>query len=259
MKLFAYGCSFTYGSELADIDFSGLSVNETDDIKNKIGQTEFYNRYVRNKSEKKYVEIMHEKSYAKTIADVINADDYVNRAAPGGSNMHMFYNILDDIEKGKVTEEDIIFVGYTSFSRYVWWDKDLSKFRSTTVAGGPWPNAKFQKQYTLNVSDQDYILQNVQAYYAIKEITKEFKFFYQTTQWPYTHTYGHAEIDNSLFKSLEEIDRNALIPETCIFYEMPDYSNWRNYSHAFGHPYKEYHESYGKKLGEALNEKIKFL
>lgn len=256
MKLFAYGCSFTYGSELADSDFAKMSREQTEILKTKIGHTGFYNRYIHKRFDKEYTELMHKKSYVHTIADIINADSYINRAVPGGSNTHVFYRILEDINLGNISSEDIIFVGYTSFNRFTWYDKTETEFKSTTVANGDWPSQKFQKQYILNTSDQDYILQNVQTYYAIKEITKKFKFFYQTTQWPYTHTYGHIPIDNSLSSSLQEIDKNALLPETCLHYETPDAKNWENYVHSFGHPYEEYHKTFGKKLGEAILEKI---
>ena len=255
MNFFAYGCSFTYGSELADQDFCKKTQEETDRIKNKIGHQSFYKTYVGYKHDEGYKNLMHERSYAHTIAKKLGKDTYINRAVPGGSNMHIFYNILEDIENGKVTTDDIIFVGFTSFSRYVWHDASMSKFRSTTVEGGSWPSQKFKKQYTLNVSDYDYILQNIQSFYAIKEITKNFKFFYQTTQWPYTHTYGNMD-NSALFSSLKDIDNNALIPATCLFYEMPNCTDWKKYSHAFGHPFHKYHVSFGNKLGDAILEKI---
>ena len=255
MNFFAYGCSFTHGAELADQYFCKKTREETERIKSSMSQPEFTNKYITGR-EDEYENLMHERSYASRIAKIIGAKKYINRAVSGGSNMHMFYNILEDIENGTVTTDDIIFVGFTSFSRYVWHDASMSKFRSTTVAGGPWPSEKFRKQYTLNVSDYDYILQNIQSFYAIKEITKNFKFFYQTTQWPYTHQYDSNMDNSALFSSLKDIDNNALIPATCLFYEMPNCTDWKKYSHAFGHPFHKYHVSFGNKLGDAILEKI---
>lgn len=258
MNFFAYGCSFTYGSELADQDFCYKKTREqTEQIKLKIGNREFHDNYVGPQRLNKYINLMHQRSYANMIAKKLGNDTYTNRSVPGGCNMHMFYNILEDIETGKVTTDDIIFVGLTSFSRYMWYDKKQLDFQSTTLDGGIWPSEKFQKQYILNVSDHDFILQNIQSFYAIKEITKNFKFFYQTTQWPYTRTYDHRTINNSaLFSSLQDIDNNALIPDTCLFFELPEPSNYTKYSHTFGHPYQEYHVPFGNKLGDAILKKL---
>jgi len=257
MKLFAYGCSFTYGSELADADFANMSIKDTDLEKEKLGERDFYHKYVEriNKKEE-YRDLMFKRSYAQHIANSLGLESYINRARPGGSNTYMFYRIMQDINSGIIEKDDIIFVGFTSLNRYTWYDKNSNEFIPTTVAGGPWPNAKFQKQYILNVSDKEYILNGIQTYYAIKEITKEFRFFYQTTQWPYTHTYNQYNAGMEFWKILKEIDDNSLLPETCLFYDMPKPNEWKKYSHAFGHPYKEYHESYGKKLGAAILEKI---
>lgn len=257
MNFFAYGCSYTVGSELADTIFSKMPREETEILKKNIGELEFYNRYVTDDREKQYIELMNKKSYAQTIADTINADLYINRAIRGSSNMHMFYQILEDIKTKTITKNDIIFVGYTSFKRYTWYDKHRIDFRSTTPSSEIWPSKQFQKQYILNMSDQDCILQNIQAYYAIKEITKEFKYFYQTVQWPYTYIYKSTEINKTLFSSLEEIDANALVPNHCMYRETPNFENWQNYSYTFGHPYEEYHKTFGKKLGEAILEKFK--
>jgi len=252
MNFFAYGCSFTYGAELADQHFCKKTREETERIKSSMSQPEFRNKYITGR-EDEYENLMHERSYASRIAKIIGAKKYINRAVSGGSNMHMFYNILEDIKTGKITTNDVIFVGLTSPQRYVWYDKTASQFRSTTVSGGPWPSEKFRKQYATNVSDQDYVLQIVQTFYAIKEITKDFKFFYQTTWWPYTHTYKKHEVNNnSLYSCLTDIDNNALIPNIGLFYELPEPANYTKYSHTFGHPYQEYHVSYGNKLGHAL-------
>lgn len=253
MKLFAYGCSYTKGSELADDFLTGLSVQETEKIKKQTGNAGFNKKYLTNVKYKAYNDLMHERSYASFIAKKCKLE-YVNRAISGSSNLSMYYEILKDIDSGLIKKEDIVFVGFTSLNRYSWF-KD-SKLETGHPSGTSWPADKFKKQFITYTSDSDYILHSISHIHAIFEICKDYKFYYQTTHWPYSQTYSNTEINNPLWNQLEIIDKGAIIPFHCLFYELEDPEKYQLYSHSFGHPYKEFHESFGNKLGEAIYEKI---
>lgn len=255
--LYAYGCSYTYGSELADEDITGLSREKTDALKSKLGEPKFYDEYVEKpKKYNIYKSLMCERSYVNFIARNLGLATYVNRAVPGASNMHIFYQILEDINAGTFKDDDIIFVGITSLSRFSWHNESRSRLESCMAQGGIWPSKRFKKEYVLHTSNKDYVLQNIQAIYAIKHILKDYKFFYQTVHWPLTDNYGSGEIKNPLYNSLIDIDAGSVIPKHCLFYETPNPNEYHLYTHAFNHPYKEYHESFGNKLGEVIRGKI---
>lgn len=255
MKLFAYGCSYTYGSELADDFLTGKSVQETEAIKKMLKSSrEFLNNYCKNEKKKdKWETLSKNRSYARFIADECNLE-YINRAVVGSSNIEIFYNILKDIKNNLISKDDVIFVGLTSLPRYTWFDNQR------LVTGHPtndlWPTEKFKRQYLLNTSDNDYILQLATHIRAIFDLCKDYKFFYQTTHWPYTMTYSESSVSRELFEELKLIDENAVLPYHCLFFELPEPQNYVIYSHTYGHPFKEFHKLFGKKLGEAIREKI---
>ena len=257
MKLFAYGCSYTFGSELADEDVTGMSRKETDALKSKIGESAFYEKYVERANKwHMYNRLMKERSYANYIAKTLGLDTYINRAVPGASNTHIFYQLLEDINSNNIDKDDIIFVGVTSFTRFSWHNESRNRLESCMIQGGLWPSKKFKDQYVKHVSDKDYILQNIQSIYAMKSLAKNYKFFYQTVHWPLTRMYPFSDVGNPLYKSIMNINNDIVLPGHCLFFETPDPDNYQLYTHAFNHPYKEFHESFGNKLGEKIREKI---
>jgi len=250
MKLFAYGCSYTFGSELADHLTINSSVVRTEKLKRKLGHDKFYGQYGFADKEKE-----NAFAYPASIAKALGMNDYENRAYPGHGTLNIFYKLLQDLQNHLISKDDIIFVGLTSFNRYSWF-KDTGKHEVGLPTSGNWPSEDFKKQIILHTSNNDWLLNNIAFTKAIQEICRDYKFFYQTTHWPYTHTYGAAEVEPSIFKELEKIDENALLPFRGIYYETPNPNKWHRYSHTFGHPFQQYHESFGKKLGEAILEKI---
>lgn len=250
MKLFAYGCSYTYGSELADHLSTNKSIEKTEKLKQKMGHNRFYEKYGWPHKDKE-----NALAYTASIAKVLGLENYENRAYPGHGTLNMFYRLLQDLQNNLISKDDIIFVGLTSFNRYSWF-RNTGKHEVGLPTGGNWPSEDFKKQIVLHTSDNDWILNNIAFTKAIQELCKGYRFFYQTTHWPYTHTYGAEGIDPAIFRELENIDSNALLPFRGIYYETPDSYKWKLYSHAFGHPFQEYHDSFGKKLGESILEKI---
>lgn len=250
MKFFAYGCSYTFGSELADHLTINSSVAKTEKIKRRLGHDKFYGTYGFGDKGKE-----NQLAYPAYIAKTIGLETYENRAYPGSGTLNMFYKILNDINENLITKDDIIFVGLTSFNRFAWFNT-TGKLEVGLPTSGIWPSDKFKKQYILHTSDNNWVLNNIAYTRAIIDLCKDYKFFYQTTHWPYTHTYGAEEIYPAILKELENIDENALLPFRGIYYETPNPNKWQDYSHTFGHPFQQYHQSFGKKLGEAILEKL---
>lgn len=250
MKLFAYGCSYTYGTELADHLTTNKSIEKTDRLKKKKGYNKFYETYgFANGIEENKL------AYPASIAKTLGMKEYENRAQPGLGTLNMFYRLLQDIQDNLISKDDIIFVGLTSFNRYSWF-KPTGHHTAGLPTGGDWPSEDFKKQIILHTSDNDWLLNNIAFTKAIQQITKGYKFFYQTIHWPYTHVCREEKTAPTIFKELENIDTHALLPFRCIFYETPNPNEYERYSHGFGHPFQQYHESFGKKLGEAILEKI---
>lgn len=259
MRFIAYGCSYTQGAELADDWLTGKNHLTVDKEKQKTSVDKFYRKYTRdmpdgiNNSE--YVKIMNERSYAGEIARTLGVTDYVNRAMSGNTNKSMFLDVVKDVQSGFIKQDDIIFVGLTSSDRYTWFKNGRTHFG--LASGGSWPNPKVKNAILSSWTDDDFSYDTILATRALCDLLKEYKFFYQTTHFPFSQLPYKTNLTKSILTELEDIDRDAILPNESLWTEIADNKNLPDpSSHGYSHPKIEVASAFGQKVGFALKSKL---
>jgi len=261
MRFIAYGCSYTYGAELADDWLTGKHHNTIDKEKVELGANKFYQKYTSWRGfgpiddNPEYVKRSNERSYAAEIAKTIGATEYINKAKSGNTNKAMFLDVAQDIQNGFLKKDDIIFVGLTSSDRYTWFDS--GRTHHGLPGGGSWPNDKVRVAILGSWTDDDFAYETILATRALRDLLKDYKFFYQTIHFPYTRIPYKTALTESILVELKDIDDNAVVPEYSMWDEITCNKNLPDPpSHGFQHPKIEVANAVGKKVGIALRTKL---
>jgi hypothetical protein len=112
-RLVAYGCSYTYGSELADADF----IENADALKRQMGLLEFNNKYAHMLAQPELVAAQQARAWPAILSKRIKAD-CINRAAGGTSLENSLMRIRQDIINKVLNKDDLVVLGITSMSRW---------------------------------------------------------------------------------------------------------------------------------------------
>jgi len=145
-RVVGYGCSYTAGDEIADHLILNISFEECKKLKKKFSnQTQFYNHY----NIVHQHEMLWSNSWAAQLANLINLP-YLNRATPGSSIGHIYFDIYKDYVNKLISKDDLILVGITEPSRIMYWDEESSKLDSCPLSHYL---QKLDKQSGMAVSD----------------------------------------------------------------------------------------------------------
>jgi len=129
-RVVGYGCSYTAGDEIADHLILNVSFEECKKLKKKFSnQVEFYNHY----NIVHQHEMLWSNSWAAQLANLINLP-YLNRANPGSSMGHIYFDIYKDYVNKLISKDDLILVGITSPLRIMYWHEDRSQFDSCPLS-----------------------------------------------------------------------------------------------------------------------------
>jgi len=113
MKLFANGCSFTWGAEI---------------IENELG----FARSDQNFWDVKSQQFREENSYPFFLHKSLNTDSYINRAWGGASNQRTVRTTLDffisELEKGTNISDYVAIIQWTSTTRYEIYDNETKDY-----------------------------------------------------------------------------------------------------------------------------------
>lgn len=259
MRFIAYGCSYTQGAELADDWLTGKDHSTVDKEKRETSVHKFYKKYTKGMRkgmwDEEYVRRMNDKSYAGTIARILKVKEYINRGEAGNTNKAMFLDVAKDIQSGFIKKDDIIFVGLTSSDRYTWF-RD-GRTHHGQAGGGSWPSETVKNVILGTWTDDDFAYETVLAVRALRDLLKDYKFFYQTIHFPLADVSYKTALAESVLNELKDIDRNSVIPGLSLWTEISYNDNLPDPPcHGYAHPKFEVARAFGQKVGKALKTKL---
>ena len=252
--LHVYGCSFTAGGELADETLTGYSREQTEIIKQKLGQSNFTKKYIlslTSDQREEFWNLEKKRSYATSLANGLGVP-HRNAAQNGASTKQMCFEIIKDIIDGVIKKEDYIFLGLTTPYRYTLFDND-NRMKTSQVMDDNWPNNTFKDQILGTLTDNDWLFDLVLTINSLKSICKDYNFYYSHTLRPYTAQFNSSEVSMYIWKEIEKIDQKAVLPETYLGAFVNGNRNDTEH-YAFKHPHVKYHEPFGMMLAEKIKK-----
>jgi hypothetical protein len=153
-RIVAYGCSFTWGSELADHDFiPNMTVEQVDQEKRSLGYEKFYKTYAKYYDKDNSIlrsKLENDRSWISTFGKFLNKP-VINRSKPGSSNRENIYMLEKDIKNNRVSERDLVILGFTSKERLFYFT-ELGLHESLTYNENDqrWPNKDMRKLFIEN-------------------------------------------------------------------------------------------------------------
>ena len=124
-RIVAYGCSFTSGDELCD----HIVLENADYFKKALGKDAYMQYFFNNvpSSIRDNLPARQRKaSWVGSLAGNLNLE-VDNRAIAGSSLLTILWNILRDLESGKITSTDFVIVGTTTLARSIYFDQTSEK------------------------------------------------------------------------------------------------------------------------------------
>jgi len=113
-RIVAYGCSYTFGSELADIDF----IENAEAEKRNLGLAEFNRKYGHIITSPELIAKQQERVWPTLLANKLNVD-VLNRAAGGTSLEHSVMTFRDDLFNKRIKKTDLVLLGITTLNRWL--------------------------------------------------------------------------------------------------------------------------------------------
>lgn len=113
-RIVAYGCSYTFGSELADDDF----IENADEQKKKLGLTDFNKKYGHIIMSPDVISKQQERAWPTLLANKLNVD-VLNRSAGGTSLEHSLMRFRNDLFNKKINRTDLVVLGITTLNRWL--------------------------------------------------------------------------------------------------------------------------------------------
>lgn len=252
--LHTYGCSFTAGGELADEFLTGRSRKKTEKIKQKLGPSNFSKKYIvplTGDQREEFWNLEKKRSYATSLANGLGVP-HRNVAQNGSSTKQMCFEIIKDIIDGVIKKEDYIFLGLTTPYRYTLFVED-NHMRTSQVNDNNWPNNTFRDQILGNFTDNDWLFDLVLTINSLKSICKDYNFYYSHAFLPYTIQFDSSKVSTYIWKEIEKIDQEAVLPETYLgAFVNGNKGDTKHYT--FGHPDVKYHGPFGMMLAEKIKK-----
>jgi len=241
-RIVAYGCSITSGFELADTILTGQTQEEIDKLKLK--GVEKYVEYLDSFGDRKEAE--NSQSWVRWLAD-LKGVPYLNRAVEGANSTSSIYFLEQDIANGVITENDLVLIGHTEYSRWFWLSNDGIPMHGC-VGGSEtrWPSKNFHKDFITYVAND---------YNLIYQLYKDISYLerYNVKQVFCYNTFN--SIKNKVIEELPMLGKvqnyKTILDQDFSFDSIVDWND-PNQLHFYTHPKVEYH----KKFAECLSLKI---
>ena len=254
-RVVAYGCSFTKGDELCDHE---LEPN-ADAIKKELGCQKFTTDFLYKNHLPEVVEEMikrqKELSWAGQIAKKLNVP-IENRAEGGLSAGAIFSYFLIDLNAGRITDTDLVLIGYTSPFRVFHINKHNQFNTLLTSFPEMWiPELQTQKEFLINnlFTDENMLfswhstLINL-IYYAEHKLPG--RMFIAKCNWHHTHTSATKQL-RRLFTEFEKETNSSPAMSTKILYDFLDSTD---IVHGGGHPSVGVHIKFADYVFEELKK-----
>jgi len=248
-RLVAYGCSFTFGAELSDHIILNKPMIELDREKRSIG-IEGFDKFIssypklKNEISKK---VCNRLSYSAKLAKLLDLQ-YSNRAVVGNSLQGTVFNIENDLSNGYLKDSDLILVGITSPSRWLYFLNN-GDIRTPNLAYGiDWPNKKFYEEFVAIFGNPFNFM--YQYFFHLKYIELLSKNLNGRVFCVWTHAvYGQykgwnkTENDNLLYLICDQIENfdSIIAPNLSLYGLITDYESE---THGFTHPKQEIHDKF---------------
>lgn len=258
-RIVAFGCSFTAGTEILDDRLNSYFV----DLKNKLDVYQWWEKLKKDPEQMKLqLELRkQEPNYAwpAHLASYLGID-FVNYAQPGNSNELMCWQILQKLESGEITEDDLVLIGLTGTQRSMF-------FSNTSPEPVPFLLSNIES-YRVELSDQitkyftdDRLLWNyyrdLKSFESMKQKINGRLFVIpmehirkELCLWPSTNNFGTyrvASLENALFfnKIINQLYNSKLfIDADCCLYDF--YSKETVLPH--GHLNEDAHRSFAEQI-----------
>lgn len=259
-RIIFYGCSYTAGSELSDIElFPNYTKEEIDKLKLK-ERYSVYNRVdgkIRNNLD-------NQKSWTRWFSDEIGIP-WANRAIAGASMGEIIFNIEQDLINGSIENTDVIIVGITGPGRLCRFDENGAQSLIINNLDNRWNNASFREDFIKEIATDEYILYNwikdiryldmlsskmqdrIFLQWVWASASEIFKF--HTDGVPFYNLYDYMSklINGSI--NIDSIIDNDFSFSTLNAWDLGNHE-------VFYHPKLELHQVFGKSVAQAFKEKI---
>ena len=255
-RVVAYGCSFTAGTELADHEyFQGLSAEQVDDLKRKIGIEKFYLDLYTSRSAREIVDAREQQLvWPKWFSDYFNVD-YLNRAKSGSSNQATVYTIERDLADDIIRPDDLIVVGITSPQRWFWFRENAVPLSPNFGFAPDWPSQSFHDEFIKTVGNDYFILYNL--YQSMKYLDMlsdrlDGRLVMQFVHHPandYVEWMNVSEDFRFMFNS-----HNNFKSIVDVNYSFGNIINWDADTHGFCHPKADFHKQFGHNLAVKFSQ-----
>lgn len=260
-RILFYGCSFTAGSELSDLElFPTMTQSQIDKLKIKQG----YSIYT-TVDEKARNELDNQRSWTRWFADEIRKP-WINRAIGGSSMGQIIFEIEHDLSAGKILDNDLIIVGITSPERICRFKSNSANSLIIGNAVSRWEDERFQKLFVKHLADDNFIIYN--WYRDIKYLdllsNRLGGRLYQQWVWAtLEELLGFRDSDDTPRYSLHDYVKlvvNATVTfdsiiDNSLSFSTLDAWNPKN-QHAFHHPRIELHKEFAKQLFNTFKKSL---
>ena len=258
-RIVAFGCSWSAGTEILDHQLNSYFV----DLKNKLDYARWWEKLQADPDQSKLHQELRkqEPNYAwpAHLASYLGVD-IVNYAKPGNSNELMCWQILQKLDSGEVTNDDLILVGTTGIQRSMFFSNTSPEpvpfLLSTIESYRPHLSEHITKYFT-----DDRLLWNyyrdLKVFESIKQkingrlfIVPLEKIREELCLWPSTDNYGTyrvVSLENALFfnKIISQLYNSQLFVTTdCCLYDF--HSKKTILPH--GHLNEDAHRSFAEQL-----------
>lgn len=262
-NVIAYGCSFTWGTELADHDFiPNMTVEQVDEEKRSLGYEKFYKLYANFYDHDKGIlrsKLENDRSWISTFAKLLNKP-VINRSIPGSSNRQNIYLLETDIKNNRIGERDLVILGFTSKERlfyfseqgncgsYVYHENDQR-----------WPNSQIKKNFL------EYFVNDFFTTYDFYTDILHLDWLSKTSSLhiygQYVHSVFYKNFTSAMNKNVDFClvsqhtnDVGCIIDKNASF-DLPNLEwNKKENQHGFIHPKIHIHEKFGEIIAQTFKE-----
>lgn len=234
-RILAFGCSFTAGTEILDDRLNPYFV----DLKNKLDAYQWWEKLKKDSEQMKLqLELRKQEpnhAWPAHLASYLGID-FVNYAQPGNSNELMYWQILQKLESGEITEHDLVLIGTTGTQRSMFFSSTHPEPVSFLLSHAESYRVELSDQITKYFTD-DRLLWNyyrdLKSFESIKQKINGRLFVFtmehvrkELCLWPSTYahgTYRVVSLENALFfnKIINQLHNSQLFVSTdCCLYDF---------------------------------------
>ena len=266
-RIVFYGCSYTFGSELADHDvIPHLSIDEIDHLKRKLGNAEFYKKFTGKLSNDNMLlrtTLENKRSWAGKFGDILSKP-VINRAKPGSSNAEMIYTLEYDLKTHLIQENDLLVLALTSKDRMMYFDR-LGSHTSVVFHNEDtrWPDPEVRDNFIyLFVNDFYSSYSFHKDLCHVSHLVKNVK---QPILVQFVHSPYFVEISPELRKNqkfteiITQQENFSFIIDPELSFSLPrlEWAKIEN-QHGFVHPKEHLHEKFANLVATSFKEKYTY-